>query len=285
MPDSRSGWWQKQEHYWKQHNIMRKETADLRYVVEEISPEHFISEHYFVHVAKGLVILYDGKNYTELKPGQSCIARRNRLGRYHKMKEKGELEKTIIALDTAFLRQFQEKHTAPIVKFKSAETFIKIEANPLLPDYIQSLKPYYDRGSIKEPIANVKREELLLILLQSQPALTGLLFDFGIPAKIDIEAFMVRNYKFNVSVERLAFLTGRSLSAFKRDFRQTFNQTPNRWLVQKRLQEAHFLIEKKGQKPVEIFLDLGFETLSHFSFAFRKLFGMSPTELAARKNR
>ncbi|WP_261387911.1 helix-turn-helix domain-containing protein [Chitinophaga pinensis] len=58
-----------------------------------------------------------------------------------------------------------------------------------------------------------------------------------------------------------------------------FHETPNRWLVYKRLQEAHFLIAKKQQKSSDIYLDLGFEDLSHFSFAFKKQFGYAPTEL------
>jgi AraC-like DNA-binding protein len=105
------------------------------------------------------------------------------------------------------------------------------------------------------------------------------------PEKINLEEFMNRNFKFNVSIERFAYLTGRSLSAFKRDFRTIFNQTPNRWLVQKRLQEAYFLISKKNKKASAIYLDLGFEDLSHFSFAFKKLFGLRPTELAGEKKK
>ncbi len=148
-----------------------------------------------------------------------------------------------------------------------------------MPNFINSLQPYYNHGIIKEPFADVKREELLLILLQKQPGLAGVFFDFGIPQKTNMEEFMNKNFKFNVSIERFAFMTRRSLSAFKRDFKITFNETPNRWIVQKRLQEAYFLIEKKKQKPSDIYLDLGFETLSHFSFAFKKQFGYPPTQL------
>jgi AraC-like DNA-binding protein len=126
----------------------------------------------------------------------------------------------------------------------------------------------------------VKYEELLIILLKNQPELAGIFFDYAKPEKINLEEFMNRNYKFNVSVERFAYLTGRSISAFKRDFKTIFNQTPNRWLIQKRLQEAYFLISKKGEKASQIYLDLGFEALSHFSYAFKKLFGITPTELA-----
>jgi len=154
-----------------------------------------------------------------------------------------------------------------------------------MPNFIQSLLPYYDHGKITEVFADVKREELLIILLQAQPELAGLFFYYGIPEKINIEEFMNRNYQFNVGINRFAYLTGRSLSAFKRDFKQVFNDTPSHWLVQRRLQEAYFLIDKKNQKPAKIYLELGFETLPHFSYAFKKHFGMAPTELADQKKK
>lgn len=254
--------------------------------VNDISPEHFIAEHFFVYTIKGTMNLFDGSEHRALKAGDGCIARKNRLGRIHNVKENDELEKVIIALEEEFLKVFQEKHRLTATKFTPTNTFIQLERNNLLPYYIDSLQPYYSHGNLKEPFGDVKREELLLILLQAQPELAGLFFDYGIPGKINIEEFMSRNYQFNISIERFAFLTGRSLSAFKRDFKQTFNETPSRWLVLKRLQEAHFLIEKKHKKPSEIYIDLGFETLSHFSFAFKAHFGVTPTALAeqAAKN-
>lgn len=262
---------------------MKATVTNPAYVVDEISSEHFIDEHYFMYVIKGIVVLYDGSQYLEMRSGQSCIARKNRLGRYYKTKENNELEKVVLSLNEDFLKRFQEKHKTPITKFESTDTCIPVSNNELLTNYISSLLPYYDHGQISEPFSDVKREELLLILLKVQPELNGLLFDYGIPAKINLEEFMSRNYTFNVSIDRFAFLTGRSISAFKRDFKQIFNETPSRWLVLKRLQQAHFLIDKKAQKPSEIYLDLGFETLSHFSFAFKKHFGLTPTELACGK--
>lgn len=245
----------------------------------EISPEQFIAEHTFIYVIKGVMNFYDGSKIVTIKPGEFAIGRKNRLARFNKEKIDNQLEKVFVFFDETFLKNIQEKHNHTFIKFSSNDTIIKLKKNNLLPSFIQSLFPYYNHAIIKEPFSNVKREELLLILLQNQPELSGLLFDYGIPQKINIEEYMNRNFKFNVSVERFAFLTGRSLSAFKRDFKETFNETPNRWLVQRRLQEAHFLINKKGQKPSDIYLGLGFETLSHFSFAFKKEFGFTPTIL------
>ena len=138
----------------------------------------------------------------------------------------------------------------------------KLKKSDLINSFLLSLEPYYNNsGNISPAFSNIKREELLLILLRSQPELPDILFDFGVPGRLDLEKFMQQNYKFNVSMERFAFLTGPSLSAFKRDFKTIFNKTPNRWLVKRRLQEARFLIEKKKQKPADIYLDLGFEDL------------------------
>lgn len=265
--------------------MMKITGTNPAYVIDEISPQHFIDEHYFIYVVKGVVVLYDGSKYQELRSGQSCIARKNRLGRYYKTREEGELEKVILSLNTTFLKQFYDKHKIAVTKFECTETCIPVSKSELLDDYIGALPQIYSHGKIREPFSNIKREELLLILLEQQPELAGLLFDFGIPAKINLEEFMVRNYPFNVSIERFAYLTGRSVSAFKRDFRQIFNETPSRWLVLKRLQEAYFLIDQKGLKPSDIYLDLGFETLSHFSFAFKKQFGLTPTALSTRQTK
>jgi len=38
------------------------------------------------------------------------------------------------------------------------------------------------------------------------------------------------------------------------------------------------VIEKKNKKPSTIYLDLGFESLSHFSHSFKKKFGKAPSE-------
>lgn len=250
------------------------------YIGPEISPEQFVPEHFFLFLAKGTINGYDGNQHYILHSGEYCLVRKNHLARYNKQKENDEFEKVIIIFDEPFLKAFQEKHTITTSKFKSTEAFLLIHQSELVPTFVRSLMPYYNRsGRIDGRFADVKREELLIILLQIQPELASVFFDYGIPEKINIEAFMNRNYKFNVSIERYAYLTGRSLSAFKRDFKATFNDTPNHWLVQRRLQEAHFLIEKKNKKSSDIYLDLGFEDLSHFSYAFKKQFGYSPTKL------
>lgn len=146
---------------------------------------------------------------------------------------------------------------------------------------MQSLLSYKELLNAKKRTAllRIKQKEALMLLLEYDPTLKDVLFDFSEPYKIDLEAFMNRNFRFNVHLDRFACLTGRSLATFKRDFQKIFGTAPRRWLQQKRLQEAHYLITQKGKAASDIYLDLGFENLSHFSFAFKKQYGSTPSTL------
>jgi len=254
------------------------------YIGPVISTDQFIPEHFFLYLIKGSMSAYDGSKEFKIKAGDYGIARRNHLAKYNKQPDNGQFEKVVIIFDQEFLKAFNEQYKYPANKTKLGDAIIKLNKSIFIENFIQSLAPYFtDKGAISGDFLFVKRSELLLILLKERPELINIFFDFGNPEKIDLEAFMNSNYRFNISIERFAYLTGRSLSAFKRDFEKVFNDTPNHWLVQKRLQEAYFLLNKKDRKPSDIYLELGFEDLSHFSFAFKKLFGYTPTEVSEGK--
>lgn len=245
-----------------------------------ISDEQFIAEHFFVFLIKGKMNGYDGIKQYELKAGESCIVRKNRLCRYNKEKHNNEFEKVIIFLDESFLKEFQKKNEILFKNIHNKNTFILLKEDILIENFLLSLETYYDKtGKINSNFEEIKRTELLLILLQLHPELSDILFDFGKPGRLDLEKFIQQNYKFNVSLERFAYLTGRSLSAFKRDFKQIFEDTPGRWLVKRRLQEARFLIEEKQMKPKDFYFDLGFEDLTHFYSAFKKEYKLTPKEI------
>lgn len=219
-----------------------------------------------------------------MQSGDYCVARKNHLIRYTKFKDEDqEFEKIIITLDEVFLKKFIQKHPVQSFVFENDNSFLFLEQDPLISNFIHSLEPYYTgTNQINETFADLKREELMLILLKINPQLSGVFFNFGIPEKINLEEFMNRNFRFNIGLERFAFLTGRSLSSFKRDFQRIFGSSPGTWLKRKRLEEAYFQIAKNHQKPIDVYLTVGFEDLSHFSFAFRKEFGLSPSELLSR---
>ena len=265
---------------------MRETSISNCFISPTPSNEQFIPNHTFMYLVAGSMIIYDGSKEYHIKRGDYGIGRRNYLSRYTKQTDNGDFRKIYIVFEQDFLKEFNETFKHEAIHKASNEAIIRLQKGKLIDNFVQSLLPYFnENGLIDGDFLNIKRTELLLVLLKTNPALADVFFDFSAPEKIDLERFMNQHYKFNVSIERFAYLTGRSLSAFKRDFEKVFKATPSHWLVQKRLEEAHYLLCKKGKKPSDIYLDLGFENFSHFSFAFKKLYGHPPTQATtSRRN-
>lgn len=159
------------------------------------------------------------------------------------------------------------------------QSIIDLSDDIFIKAYFDSLVPYFNTDVPLTPeLADLKTNEAIALLLRNK-GLENLLFDFGDPYKIDLEAFMNLHYSYHISIAQFARLTGRSLATFKRDFKKTFHTTPERWLLQKRLERAHYLIAKKSQPPSTVYLEVGFENLSHFSTSFKKQFGYNPSSI------
>lgn len=244
--------------------------------------EQFVQSHSLGMVLAGTMELNDGDTKEVIREGELYCVRKNNLLKFVKFPPPGgEFKSLSLRFDEQLLRDFSREYGYQAENEPGA-VFLKLEENKTLIAFMQSLLEHQDLTA-DEQMLKLKQKEALLLVLKIHPALKNGLFDFSEPHKIDLEKFMQKNYHFNVQLERFAFLTGRSLSTFQRDFVKIFHQTPSRWLLQKRLKEAYYLIREKGKKSSDIYLDLGFEDLSHFSFVFKKQFGITATELANQK--
>jgi AraC-like DNA-binding protein len=141
------------------------------------------------------------------------------------------------------------------------------------------MTPYFD-STIKpsELIMKLKMQEGVYCLLNIDKNFYSCLFDFTEPWKIDIFDFMDKNYMYDFSVEDFANYTGRSLASFKRDFKKISTLPPQKWLIEKRLKVAHDKININNVKVSDAYLEVGFKNLSHFSTAYKKQYGCSPTK-------
>ena len=216
-----------------------------------------------------------------MRRGEMLLVRRNQLGQLTKRPlDDGQYKTIVIILQEDMLRKIALEEQMETLQKYTGPSNILIPGNDFLRGYFESVIPYIQNPEHKIPLALglLKVKEAVQLLLQAMPRLREFLFDFSEPFKIDLEKFMLGNFYFNVPVERFAQLTGRSLAGFKRDFQKTFGMAPRQWLQERRLTEARHLIETKNKKPSAIYLDLGFESLSHFSHSFKKKFGKAPTE-------
>lgn len=241
--------------------------------------EHFVPEHTVSFQVAGSLILNDGSRDYIPAEGSLRLVRRNQLIKFLKQpSQDGEYRSLSVYLDQKVLKDFSAEYESSPSEKIFGPPVLELKMSKALQIYFQSLLQYENSGSLNNlQLVNLKIREGIFLMLQANPELKNVLFDFAEPHKIDLEAFMNKNYHFNVHQERFAYLTGRSLATFKRDFEKIFGTTPGRWLLQKRLQAAHHLIEEKGQKVADVYLDLGFENLSHFSYAYKKMYGVAPS--------
>ncbi|WP_373496718.1 helix-turn-helix domain-containing protein [Aquiflexum sp.] len=94
-----------------------------------------------------------------------------------------------------------------------------------------------------------------------------------------LRELMEDNFNYPMNLEEYARLCHRSLSVFKREFQLAFGTSPGKWLIQKRLEFAKYLLENTDKSVTETALDAGFVNHSHFSRVFRKKYGMPPIQL------
>ncbi|SEW33369.1 MULTISPECIES: AraC family transcriptional regulator [Chryseobacterium] len=253
---------------------------DSCYVMESLSNEQFIADHIFLYQQSGSLIINDADKEYILNTGDFGLLRKNCLAKCTTIPtEKGDYKTITLVLDQPFLKEFikEFRYTEELEGIE--DSVVKINSSPLLINYINSLPPYFNlEGNENQVLLSLKMKEAVLLLIKTDPNLKNILFHFGKPGKIDLEAFMNRNFQFNVPLERFSYMSGRSIATFKRDFKKVFKVSPGRWLLQKRLEQAHYLITKKGKKPSEIYLEVGFEDISHFSRSFREKFGAAPVK-------
>ncbi|MFM2306055.1 MAG: hypothetical protein RLZZ367_724 [Bacteroidota bacterium] len=243
--------------------------------------EELVSEHLLGIQISGETQIQNYEKTVSFKEGTFMLLRKNQLMRAVKIPNKnGEYKSVLVFLNESVLRKYALEHKFYEQKRYTGETIKALKPDPFLKGYFTSILPYVG-SSIKQTdsLFNIKTYEAIELLLKQNPKLKALLFDFSKPYKTDLEKFMVQNFKFNVPLTQFAALTGRSVAAFKRDFKTTFNQSPRQWLQDKRLDEAYRLIKNKKQNPPDIYLELGFENLTHFYRVFKKKFGLTPAEL------
>ncbi|MBB5634438.1 AraC-like DNA-binding protein [Pedobacter cryoconitis] len=242
------------------------------------SKKMMINCHVLIKIVSGGTRIVHSDKAHVFGAGDTMLISRNQLAKVTKYPVDGEPYRAIsVFFRPGFLQKYYVSHQLNYSKEEIPK--IKIfDQHPLLDSLFNSLLPYFTlKGELPAEIADGKVYEAISILRTLDRGVDHILGHFEEPGKIDLADFMSKNYMFNMPLEKFGYLTGRSLTTFKKDFKKAFNTTPQKWLTKKRLELAHYQIFEEKKKPSDVYFEAGFENLSHFSFAFKKQFGYNPT--------
>jgi AraC-like DNA-binding protein len=153
------------------------------------------------------------------------------------------------------------------------------EITESLNKFTESIFPYFTlETQYLNHFLRLKLQELLLHILEIDVSgqFKSILFSLYKGEKVDLEYLMQSYYLKLLSLDELSRLSGRSLSAFKRDFQEKFDTSPAHWIKNRRLEYAGLQLENTDKNVSEISMEIGYESVSHFIKAFKEKFGKTP---------
>ena len=232
-----------------------------KYTVRFGGEEHIVRKNEMVLLQKAIAVEYD-------KTGEGKDIRLD----YMQFFLKDDLINEFFKLSK--IKADRAVHPRPISVYRVDQRLLK---------YIESLKPYFAESErIEKELIRIKLLELLFGLTSAHESLMSQFLLLKQPAPTNIPEIMEKNLMNPVSIEDLAYLSGRSLSSFKRHFKEIYNMPPAQWMREKRLDKARELLANSSLSVTEICTFTGFENFSHFSRAFKKRFGYPPSNLKAK---
>jgi len=157
----------------------------------------------------------------------------------------------------------------------------KIAIDQLLENFMKSIEILLDNPSlVDDELVKTKLKEFVLLLLRTEQGKSIEVFFANLFQKTqsDFKITVVENLYSSLSLGEMAQLCGMSESTFKRRFKETFDESPIKFINQKKLEKAAFLLGSPSQRVSDIAYDCGFTNISSFNRAFKTKYGKSPSE-------
>ncbi len=267
---------------YKHFDLGNIKLAFTQVCAEDLFRDVYFAANSLYFVESGSAILRSGKDEVKLKKGEIAIIKQHSKLDIQKFRDKNgsDFKSIIFYLFPDFVTEFtkQTRQTKSKADSITADV-IHLGKQQTLKDFSESLLPLFEVKQLKYSDIKEKTFSALNYLSQENKKLLPFLSANSKPIKMDLYEFMIKIEVNNYSVEELAELTGRSLSAFKRDFQAVFETTPHQWLLGKKMDYAEHLLKEKKMKASDFYFMLGFNELSHFSSAFKKVKGVAPSQL------
>ncbi len=242
------------------------------------------SEHNcFVYIMNGEIIMHSRETSWRLKEGDTAFLKKG--GCSIERAEHHTFCSLLFYVPDSYIRSFIRENirllrpadSAPV----SRSMLLPVEMNEVLRSYYESVISYFVANTQPpEDLLELKFRELLLntIINQANRELKAYFQKLAVSNMDDLEDVMERNCLYNFQLHEYARLCHRSLSTFKRDFQTVYDKPPGRWLLEKRLEEAHHLLLTTDKPIVDVAADSGFANNTHFSRAFKSYFSISPLQ-------
>ena len=241
----------------------------------------FLEQHLLYVVLGGSVRLTCGRQSWTVGKNQMILLRRAQSVSYEKQgsEETGIFESQLFAINDELLKDFL---TSQQVVIPAMTEEYGAQVSPMserIVAYCWSFSPYFnDPSQVNPGLLRLKVMELLYNVMDCSKNIFRQMLQLRQPVKTDIHRVVEENYTSPISLDELAYLSGRSLSSFKREFQDIYGEPPARWIREKRLSKAHEMLRSSNLSVADVAYSLGFENPTHFSRIFKQQYGYAPSQ-------
>jgi len=240
-----------------------------------------IHQPFLLFVRKGQVI-FSTKNKTRVVSSKELILVNK--GHYimsENLSEKKEFDALLFFVNPYFIKVLEEKNSEIVKIFKSNLDLLSLKVNNYVESYIQTfLSLFDDENSLlkSENYLKLKANEFLFYLEQNM--FIDVESKLKKPETIENERLkkVIENKWEKHSIKQLAFLVCMSESKFKRKFKEVYNETPGKWIREKKLLKAKDRLLNTNDKIYLIAIELGFKDEKYFSKLFKITYGITPND-------
>lgn len=248
----------------------------------------FLEEHLLMMVLDGTATLSYGKQTYIVHKNEMILLKKATSVHYEKEgnPENADIfDSLMFCLKDELLKEFL---TLQNVSIPHMTEEIKNTVNPMndcLIAFARSLKPYFNNPTSVNPgLLRLKIMEMLYDVSACSKNMFRQILLLRQPVRTDIRQVVEQHYASPVTLPELAYLSGRSLSSFKRDFQNTYNAPPAQWIREHRLSKAKEMLQNTNLSVSDVCYSLGFENPTHFSRIFKEQYGISPSETLKEKS-
>ena len=242
--------------------------------------EIYFEEHAVVYVLAGEKKFVAPNQSLHVRKGQILFFQRG----CYSMSESidSDYRSLVFFFNERLLKEFvsQNQSIFSVVQNQENTAILVLESTPIFERFVESILGYF-RG--QTPFLNqflrLKFQELLLHLLEIDTSnqFRNTLLRIFQGQKAELDYLMNTYYLKPLSINELAHLSGRSLSAFKREFQEHFQTSPAVWIKNRRLEHAAFLFKNTNKNVSEVSMEVGYESVSHFIKTYKEKYGQTPT--------
>jgi AraC-like DNA-binding protein len=205
-------------------------------------------------------------------------------GEYRMSEEEPTCEALLVFFDPEFVARVRQRHPdiEPSAHDRGDPAFV-VQLTPFLKASIDSIGTFVAANPRPaRRLVEHKLEETVLSLVDADSRVWPWLASSTSRHDRQLVRYVEAQIGRRRTLADLARGTGRSLSTFKRRFREMTGQSPATWLRERRLERARILLQTTDRSVTDVALEVGFSSVSHFVHAFRRRFRTTPQRV--RKN-